>query len=180
MLTALYMPFVTGRVSAAEHVRLIMHKVFNFDLYFCDKLSSNIIDILRGYFTGNWTILCYSPNVHASTPNNAVNSSPPGQNGRLFEDDVSICTFVNAKWCISIQISLKFVPKGWDNCLASIRRQAIFCTNDGLVYWCICALLGVSEWINMKQECVYIRNIWHDINITNATKPFVNILKRRV
>ena len=40
------------------------------------------------------------------------NSSPPGQNGRHFTDDVFKCIFVNEKFCISIQISLKFVPKG--------------------------------------------------------------------
>ena len=40
-----------------------------------------------------------------------LNSSPPGQNGRLFADDVFRCIFVNEKFCILIKISLKFVPK---------------------------------------------------------------------
>ena len=40
-----------------------------------------------------------------------LNSSPPGQNGRLFADDIFICIFVNAKLGILIKISLKFVPK---------------------------------------------------------------------
>ena len=134
------------RQSISYRTRSINHaNVFNFRLYVCDKFSSNIIDILRGYFTGKSTILCYCPNVHAPTPNNVVNSSPPGQNGRYFADDIFRCTFVNEKFCISIQISLKFVPKGSDNGLVPIRRQAFFCINDGLIYWCICALLGVSE-----------------------------------
>ena len=38
------------------------------------------------------------------------NSSPPGQNGRHFADDVFRCIFVSEKFLI--QISLKFVPKG--------------------------------------------------------------------
>ena len=38
-------------------------------------------------------------------------SSPHGQNGRHFADDVFICIFVNEKFCILIKISLKFVPK---------------------------------------------------------------------
>ena len=40
------------------------------------------------------------------------NSSPPGQNGRDFADDILKCIFMNEKFCISIQISLKFVTKG--------------------------------------------------------------------
>ena len=41
-----------------------------------------------------------------------INSSPPGQNGRQFADDSLKCIFVNEKFCILIEISLKFVPKG--------------------------------------------------------------------
>ena len=40
------------------------------------------------------------------------NSSPPGQNGRDFADDIFNCIFVNENFCILIQISLKFDPKG--------------------------------------------------------------------
>ena len=36
----------------------------------------------------------------------------PGQNDRRFPDDIFRCIFFNEKFCISIQISLKFVPKG--------------------------------------------------------------------
>ena len=42
-----------------------------------------------------------------------VNSSLPGQNGRHFTDDFFKCIFLNAKFCILIQISMKFVPRGW-------------------------------------------------------------------
>ena len=41
-----------------------------------------------------------------------INSSPPEQNGRHFTDDIFMCIFLNEKFCISIKISLKFVPKG--------------------------------------------------------------------
>ena len=37
------------------------------------------------------------------------NSSPPGQNGRDFTDDIFNCIFVNEKFCILIKITLKFV-----------------------------------------------------------------------
>ena len=43
---------------------------------------------------------------------NSFNSSPPGQNGRYFPDDIFKCIFMNEKFCILIWISLKFVPKG--------------------------------------------------------------------
>ena len=40
-----------------------------------------------------------------------INSSSPGQNGRHFADDIFKCIFVNEKFFILIEISLKFVPK---------------------------------------------------------------------
>ena len=41
-----------------------------------------------------------------------LNSSLPGQNGHQFADDIFGYIFVNEKFCILIEISLKFVPKG--------------------------------------------------------------------
>ena len=35
----------------------------------------------------------------------AFNSSPPGQNGCCFADDIFKCTFMNEKFCILTQIS---------------------------------------------------------------------------
>ena len=46
--------------------------------------------------------------VHASM----VNASPPGQNDRHFPDDRFKYIFMNKKFCILIEISLKFVSKG--------------------------------------------------------------------
>ena len=40
------------------------------------------------------------------------NSSPPGQNGRHFQDDILKCILVNEKFCILIKIPLKCIPKG--------------------------------------------------------------------
>ena len=42
----------------------------------------------------------------------SFNSSPPGQNGHHFTDEIFRCIFMNEKYCILIQNSLKFVPKG--------------------------------------------------------------------
>ena len=43
-----------------------------------------------------------------------LNSSPPGQNGRSFADDIFKCIFMNEKFCILIRISLSlnFGSKG--------------------------------------------------------------------
>ena len=41
-----------------------------------------------------------------------VNTSPRGQNGRHFADDMLRCIFVNEKFSILIKIWLRFVPKG--------------------------------------------------------------------
>ena len=56
-----------------------------------------------------WVIWWWIP---TSSQNKLVNSSPLGQNGRHFPDDIFKCIFMNEKFCILIQISLKFVPRG--------------------------------------------------------------------
>ena len=54
-----------------------------------------------------------------------INSSPPGQNGRHFADNVFRCIFVNEKFFIMIKFSLKFVPKGQiDNNTALVEIMA--------------------------------------------------------
>ena len=51
---------------------------------------------------------------------NMLNSSPLQQNGRHFTD-IFRCIFVNEQFCILINISMKFVPKGpIDNILALV------------------------------------------------------------
>ena len=46
------------------------------------------------------------------TNSNMFNSSPPGQNGRHFADDIFRCIFVSKSFCILNKISLKFAAKG--------------------------------------------------------------------
>ena len=60
-----------------------------------------------------------------------INSSPPGQNGRHFADDSFKRNFMNEKFFISIQISLKFVPRGpIDNKPAFVQVMAWRRTGD--------------------------------------------------
>ena len=49
--------------------------------------------------------------VSISLTTSHLNASPPEQNGRHFAYDIFKCIFMNEKFCISIQTSLKFVPK---------------------------------------------------------------------
>ena len=54
-------------------------------------------------------------------PDLGFNSSPCGQNGRHFADDIFRCIFVNEKLCVLIEISLKFIPKSpTDNIFALV------------------------------------------------------------
>ena len=59
------------------------------------------------------------------------NSSPSVQNGRHFADDIFKCIFMNEKFCILIQISLKFVHKGRiDNKTSLVQVMAWRRTGD--------------------------------------------------
>ena len=76
----------------------------------------------------------------------------PGQNGRLFADDIFRCIFANESLVFWLKISLKFVPKvpiqpdtGSDNGLVPNRRQAIIWTNADPIHWRIYAAQGGDE-----------------------------------
>ena len=54
-----------------------------------------------------------------------INSSPPGQNGRHFADDMFKCIFLNENIWISNEISLKYIPRGLiDNMSALVQIMA--------------------------------------------------------
>ena len=60
-----------------------------------------------------------------------LNTLRPRQNGRHFADDTFKRIFLNENVCISINISLKFVPKvPINNIPALVEREAIIWTND--------------------------------------------------
>ena len=62
---------------------------------------------------------------------NMFNSSPPGQNGRRFPDDIFRGNFMNEKFCIWIKISMKFDPKSSiDNNAAMVQIMAWRRTGD--------------------------------------------------
>ena len=80
-----------------------------FDTHPCPNFKSSLgkppLDVGHG-----WIITHHIFYVEVVT---YLNSSPPGQNGRYFADDVLTrrCIYVNEMFCILMRISLKFVPK---------------------------------------------------------------------
>ena len=55
----------------------------------------------------------------------SLNSSPPGQDGCHFPDDIFKCIFVNENFCMWVKISLQIVPKGpIDNSPALVKSMA--------------------------------------------------------
>ena len=103
-----------------------------------------------------------------------INSSPPppGQNGRLFADDVFRCIFVNEKFFIWVKISLKFVTKGpVDNNPALVQIMAWHRIGDKLLskpmltwftdaYICVTRGRGVNS-LRPKQTGKW--NLNHDV-----------------
>ena len=61
---------------------------------------------------------------------NYFNSSPPGQNGHHFADDVFKCICMNEKLCISIRISLEFVPKDPIDNKSALVQVMVWCRID--------------------------------------------------
>ena len=94
--------------------------------------SFHHVEELLGLFNGNIAKPCNmmqmvaNPSIQLTYPHYvSLNSSPPGQNGCQFADDLFRCIFVNEKFCILIKFSLKFVPKGpIDNIPALVQVMA--------------------------------------------------------
>ena len=84
-----------------------------------------------------------------------VNSLRLRQNGRHFPDNIFKCIFLNENVCISLKISLKFVPEvRISNIPALVQIMAWgrpatshYLNQWWLIYWCIYASLGLNELI---------------------------------
>ena len=53
--------------------------------------------------------------LHFNAALQLLNSSPPGHNGRHIANNVFKCIFINEKFCILKQLTLKFAPKAQIN-----------------------------------------------------------------
>ena len=80
---------------------------------FGDFISGIIFKVWPLTFRSFCDILAFvRPLIYSTKRNSTVNSLRPRQYGRHFPDDILKCIFLNENISISINISLKFVPKG--------------------------------------------------------------------
>ena len=111
-----------------------------------------------------------------------LNSSPPGQNGRQFADDIFKRIVMNEKSCISIRISLKFVHKRpVDDKLALFQIMAWRRTGNKplsdpmvislLTHICVTRTQWVKQWLLAQSfDKENMRMLCHEI-FTNS--PFM-------
>ena len=91
---------------------------------------------------------------------NLFNTLRPRQNGRHFPDDIVTCIILNENVCISLTISLKFVPKVRINNIPALvqkmawRPQATshYLNQWWLIQWRIYASLGLNELTHSFQD----------------------------
>ena len=123
--------------------------------------------------------LCGDSYVHYRTNNNevvqlsqGVNSSPPGQNGCHFADDILQCIFLNENCRILIINSLKFVPTDLIN-MNDIQATSHCLTNDAGIILCIHpanerrrynVTLYLIGWINALGGCIVYCHIYPSVN----------------
>ena len=95
-----------------------------------------------------------------------------------FAGDILKCIFMDEKFCVSIPIPWKFVPKGpIDNeatlvqimAWAPYRRQAITLTNADPVHWHIYTSLGEDE---LELWRITVNNHWQGI----SNGKYINII----
>ena len=99
--------------------------------------------------------LIQCPPISGLIQEKQFNSSPPGQNGCHFTDDIFRCIFMNDNFCILNKVSLRFVHRvqltitwyWFRYWLGPNRWQAIIWTNADPIQWCIYAALGGDELI---------------------------------
>ena len=65
---------------------------------------------------------------------------------------------------------LQLTSSGREYGLVPNRWQAIVCTNDGLVYWCIYASFSLIE---LKEELASTVAISHDLHLSKPIKSLV-------
>ena len=105
------------------------------------------------------------------------NSSLPGQNGRHFADKIFKCIFLNEKFRILFQISLKLVPKGLiDNMSALVQEMA--CCQTILTQFIDAYMWHQGKWVNgfVRSFCKYYSVLLHLHRGLNANELTLNIM----
>ena len=105
---------------------------------------------------------------------NTFNTLRPRQNGRHFADDMFKCIFLTENVWISIEISLKFVPKGSINNIPALfqimawRRPGAKPLSEPMMVSSLTHICVTRpQWVNSTlQSCVkwthFYRHIWKD------------------
>ena len=102
--------------------------VYKQRLQYIHHWSDNIVLFTFSWYTSQITAFEI---VHQTADDHMALTYPPEQSGRLFADDIFRCIFVNEKFCILVEISLKFIPKGpIDNNPALVQIMAWRRTSD--------------------------------------------------
>ena len=129
----------------------VLVALFKHHLRLCAKITLEISNLYGGSRMAN----LYLP----------FNTLRPRQNGTHFADNIFKCISLNEKFCILIQISLKFVHKclidiniGSGNGLVPNKWQAITWSNADPFHWRIyLALVKLSAW------CKVFFNVWESL-----------------
>ena len=89
--------------------KLLSYPILSYDVsHRTDNVSCSVLDGMK---------ICKTKTI--------FNTLRPRQNGRYFADDIFKCIFLNGNACISLKISLKFVPKvRIDNIQALVQIMA--------------------------------------------------------
>ena len=113
-------------------------------------------------------------------------TSPHGQNGRHFTDDVFKCIFVNEKFCILIKTWLKFVPNGPININPALveimawRRIGDKPLSEAMLTWFTDAYMRTlgARWVNQQVD-FHVDLFWWYIprEIIETLKCFLNTNK---
>ena len=108
----LAMKSVAGEVVPLKRQMQITPEVEVWLSRLCDEMQATLQELLRECLADSkkGSRGGLDPNKYPSQVG-LINSSPPGQNGCLFADDVFRCIFLNEKICILIKNSPKVVPR---------------------------------------------------------------------
>ena len=100
-----------------------------FDLYFTEVCSSGkgFVPNRRPTITMQNQWWPRSPTPHGVIGLQWVNTLRPRQNGRHFTDDILKCIFSNENIYISIEMSLKFIPKSQINNIPALVQIMAWC-----------------------------------------------------
>ena len=124
----------------------------------CDKIDKSLDDRIQIYgqsfflrihvrfiqLISVWTELVGTTQTISFKFNPPPPPPPKKKNGRHFADDVFKCISMIEMFCISIRISLKFVPKGPIDTMLALVQVMAWCRTGGGVGrgWVNCYILG--------------------------------------